>query len=115
MLCGCQVWRGEKKAIPPRSGNQLLFVPAGKRQRQCSPDLAMLSQPHTMLTGTSAFCGWYREVFYVCRHVVGISTDIYLSSLSLLDCDSCSVLIKQHMTNALLLTAAGEVVNLAAA
>lgn len=55
------------------------------------------------------------EVFYVRRHIVGISTDIYLGFLPLLYCDSCSMLIKQHMTNASLLTAAGELVNLAAA
>lgn len=36
---------------------------------------------------------------------------MYLTSLH---CDSCSVLIKQHMTNASLLAAAGEPVNLAA-
>lgn len=105
----------EKKAVPPRSGNPPLFVPVGKRQHQHSRALPGTIQPRAVLTGTLQLHGLYMQVFYVHGHVAGISADIYLSCLPLLYCDSCSVLIKQHMTNASLLAAAGELLNLAAA
>lgn len=82
-------------------------------QDQHSLAVPMLIQPH-IVTGTSALPS-QKQRYFVCCHFVGISTDIYLSSLPSLYCDSCSILIKQHMTNTLLLTVVGELINLATA
>lgn len=79
-------------------------------QDQHSLAVPVLIQPHTV-TGSSALPR-QKQRYFVCCHFVGVSTDIYLSSLY---CDSCSILIKQHMTNTSLLTVVGELINLATA